>query len=217
MIDDLITPHTVDIDLNTTKTNKVIQYDLGSNTSAQTAVTPDGKSITFIGTTNKYQMKKTLQKGPPPPPNKRVACKKWKITGDILSHDTQQQIIQHDDAVIIENWPLIKQQVDLKLYSYKHQDLKKEIFQEDAFISFTETLQQLRDCNLLCAYCNEHVLVLYENVRDPHQWSLDRIDNDLGHNQGNLVIACLQCNLKRRRTKMSSFLFTKQMKLVKVG
>jgi hypothetical protein len=198
-------------------TNKVIHYDLGSTVLSQHAANPDEKTITFVGTTNKYQMKKTLHKGPPPPPNKRVACKKWKIEGDVLIHGVQQEIIQHDDAAIVELCPLIKQQVDLKLYSYKQQDLKKEMFLEDAFITFTETLQLLRECNLLCAYCNEGVLVLYENVRDPHQWSLDRVDNDLGHNRGNLVIACLQCNLKRRRTKMSSFLFTKQMKLVKVG
>lgn len=198
-------------------TNKIIHYDLGSTVSSQHALNPDEKTITFVGTTNKYQMKKTLHKGPPPPPNKRVACKKWKIGDDILAHSVQQEIIQHEDATILELCPLIKQQVDLKLYSYKQQDLKKEMFLEGAFITFAETLQHLRDCNLLCAYCNEGVLVLYENVRDPHQWSLDRIDNDLGHNRGNLVIACLQCNLKRRRTKMSSFLFTKQMKLVKVG
>jgi 5-methylcytosine-specific restriction endonuclease McrA len=197
-------------------TNKVIHYDLGSTIYSQHAANPDEKTITFVGTTNKYQMKKTLHKGPPPPPNKRVACKKWKIGDDILAHSVQQEIIQHEDATIVELCPLIKQQVDLKLYSYKQQDLKKEMFLEDDFITFAETLQHLRDCNLLCAYCNEGVLVLYENVRDPHQWSLDRIDNDLGHNRGNLVIACLQCNLKRRRTKMSSFLFTKQMKLVKV-
>jgi 5-methylcytosine-specific restriction endonuclease McrA len=204
-----------EVDKNST--NKIIHYDLGSTVSSQHAANPDEKTITFVGTTNKYQMKKTLHKGPPPPPNKRVACKNWKIEGDILIHSTQQEIIQHEDTTIIDLYPLIKQQVDLKLYSYKQQDLKKEMFLEDAFITFAETLQHLRDCNLLCAYCNEGVLVLYENVRDPHQWSLDRIDNDLGHNRGNLVIACLQCNLKRRRTKMSSFLFTKQMKLVKVG
>lgn len=206
----------IDLDTVEISTNKVIHYDLGTNSLVRTAGNPDEKTITFVGTTNKYQMKKTLHKGPPPPPNKRIACKNWKIAGNILEHETQQQIIQHEDDTIVELCPLIKQQVDLKLYSYKQQDLKKELFQEDAFITFTETLQHLRDCKLLCAYCNEGVLVLYENVRDPHQWSLDRIDNDLGHNRENLVIACLQCNLKRRRTKMSSFLFTKQMKLVKV-
>ena len=47
------------------------------------------------------------------------------------------------------------------------------------------------------------------------QWSLDRIDNNIGHNVGNLVIACLECNLKRRRRTDEKFLFTKQLNIVK--
>ena len=43
------------------------------------------------------------------------------------------------------------------------------------------------------------------------QWTLDRIDNELGHNIGNLVISCLKCNLKRRRINKNSFMMTKNM------
>lgn len=43
------------------------------------------------------------------------------------------------------------------------------------------------------------------------QWSLDRIDNDIGHDFGNLVISCLKCNLKRRRINKNSFMFTRNM------
>lgn len=149
-------------------------------------------------------------------PHKRVACKKWRIQPEMLTQSFQSSIIQMEDTDICKTYPLIKQQLELKLYSYRQQDIKKNLYQEDAFITLTDTLALLRECNLECAYCNECVFVLYENVRDPKQWSLDRIDNDLGHNSGNVMIACLQCNLKRRRTNMSSFLFTKQMKLVKV-
>ena len=47
------------------------------------------------------------------------------------------------------------------------------------------------------------------------QWSLDRINNDIGHNSGNLLIACLECNLKRRRTNKDAFMFTKNMVIIK--
>ena len=47
------------------------------------------------------------------------------------------------------------------------------------------------------------------------QWTLDRIDNDQGHTYDNVVIACLECNLQRRRTNSDKFLFTKQMKIVR--
>jgi hypothetical protein len=43
-----------------------------------------------------------------------------------------------------------------------------------------------------------------------------RINNDLGHNLKNYYLACLECNLKRRRRSDDKFLFTKQMKLVKL-
>jgi hypothetical protein len=47
------------------------------------------------------------------------------------------------------------------------------------------------------------------------QWTLDRIDNKKGHNEGNVIIACLQCNLKRRCTAKDAFMFTKNMKIIK--
>ena len=28
------------------------------------------------------------------------------------------------------------------------------------------------------------------------QWTLDRIDNNIGHSKENVVICCLKCNLK---------------------
>ena len=59
------------------------------------------------------------------------------------------------------------------------------------------------------------MFVLYENVRDPKQWSVDRINNDLGHNNDNYVLACLDCNLKRRCRSSDKFLFTKQLNIIK--
>ena len=62
---------------------------------------------------------------------------------------------------------------------------------------------------------NNYIYILYEHVREMKQWSLDRINNDIGHNNGNLVIACLECNLKRRRTNKDAFMFTKNMVIIK--
>jgi hypothetical protein len=197
------------------------------------------KSITILGTANKYQLKKMQkEKDKEKHVSKRVVCNKWFIQPELLTHAVQLQII--DGAYInsdyinsdyinsayinsandgfgnyFEKYLLFKQQIDNKIYSYGQQDMKKHLFNDGAFINFTGALQLLRDSKLTCVYCSENVFVLYENVREPLQWSLDRIDNDLGHNCGNLLIACLKCNLKRRRTNMNSFLFTKQMKLVK--
>jgi hypothetical protein len=48
-----------------------------------------------------------------------------------------------------------------------------------------------------------------------YQWSVDRIDNDFGHNIDNFHLACLECNLKRRRRTDEKFLFTKQLNIIK--
>ena len=47
------------------------------------------------------------------------------------------------------------------------------------------------------------------------QWSIDRIDNDKGHNIDNYHLSCLDCNLKRRRRTDENFRFTKQLYLIK--
>ena len=61
-----------------------------------------------------------------------------------------------------------------------------------------------------CYYCRCPVLLTYNNIRDNRQWTLDRLNNDKGHNTNNVVIACLQCNLQRGVKNNKKFLFTKQ-------
>jgi hypothetical protein len=57
--------------------------------------------------------------------------------------------------------------------------------------------------------------VLYDISREASQWTVDRINNDLGHNINNFYLACLDCNLKRRCRNDAKFLFTKQLKITK--
>ena len=59
------------------------------------------------------------------------------------------------------------------------------------------------------------MFVLYDISREKNQWTVDRIDNDTGHRDDNFHLACLECNLKRRRRTDEKYLFTKQMKLIK--
>ena len=73
----------------------------------------------------------------------------------------------------------------------------------------------MKECELSCHYCKEDVAVVYDVVREMKQWTLDRIDNDLGHTCANVVVSCLECNLKRRRTSQNAFLFTKNLTIVK--
>jgi hypothetical protein len=59
------------------------------------------------------------------------------------------------------------------------------------------------------------MFLLYEIVRELKQWTLDRIDNNNGHNSDNVVICCLECNLKRRKMSQEKFIFQKNLIIVK--
>jgi RNase P subunit RPR2 len=110
---------------------------------------------------------------------------------------------------------LAQQQIRQKINGYHTQDLEKNLFDPVEFIDMPTVMQLLKESNMLCIYCKEGVQVLYQLVREPKQWSLDRIDNTIGHNKNNVVIACLKCNLKRRCMYHEKFMFTKHLNIIK--
>lgn len=110
---------------------------------------------------------------------------------------------------------LIKQQIQQKIYGYRGQDIEKHKFDTERFIDFEGVLDLIIKCNNNCYYCKEPTQLLYENVREPKQWTLDRIDNKIGHNKNNLLIACLNCNLRRRTMHTERYVFTKQLNIIK--
>ena len=107
-------------------------------------------------------------------------------------------------------------QIKGKIQGYKTQDIQKNKLDVGKLIDLPYVVNKLIDCGLLCYYCKEPMLVWYKHTRDPKQWSLDRIDNEYGHNKGNVEISCLSCNIKRRCMYHDRFRFTKQLILTKV-
>ena len=59
-------------------------------------------------------------------------------------------------------------------------------------------------------------MLFYKESKQDNQWTLDRIDNSMGHNTNNVVISCLECNLKRRNTDLDKFKYTKQLHIKKL-
>ena len=109
----------------------------------------------------------------------------------------------------------IRQQINNKIYGYKNQDLLKSKYDESKFVDLAKILEMMLANDLKCYYCNNPVLVLYEYVREPRQWTVERIDNKFGHNKDNIEIACLNCNLHRRTMYHERYLFTKNLSIVK--
>ena len=101
-----------------------------------------------------------------------------------------------------------------KLSGYRQQDRKHEIFSATFFVSKNDVVQLFAEAGNKCTYCLHEVKTDYVS-KDKKQWTLDRIDNRMGHNRGNVVLCCLECNLKRGNGCTSEqFRFTKQLKIV---
>ena len=151
----------------------------------------------------------------------RVETKTWGLNNEELTHQVQLEFLMSDNFIqndINDKYiSKLTSHIKNKIYNYRQQDIIKKKLNEKEFVSFEETLDLLKNCNMKCCYCSSEVYILYERVREMKQWSLDRINNDIGHNSGNLVIACLECNLKRRRTNKDAFMFTKNMVIIKEG
>jgi hypothetical protein len=157
-------------------------------------------------------------------PNKTISKRKitmssnWNFNEEELSHDKQISYIEQLYNSNVDNarecnmiLTLLKQ----KLSGYSSQDKKKSRFSKDEFVNLEEIIKLLNECKNTCYYCQKRVNILYENVREPTQWSLERISNDKGHNKGNLVIACLHCNVNRKTMNQERFVFTKQLNIIK--
>ena len=132
-----------------------------------------------------------------------------------LDVDIDKNIDKNKNNTTQKNRFLLSQ-IKGKIQGYKTQDIQKNKLDVGKLIDLPYVLNKLIDCGLLCYYCKEPMLVWYKHTRDPKQWSLDRIDNDYGHNKGNVEISCLSCNIKRRCMYHDRFRFTKQLILTKV-
>ncbi len=151
---------------------------------------------------------------------KRVVCENWNFTIDDYLHENQLRMVQniYDNSYNhMDNITKIAvQQINAKISGYKQQDLLKKKYDKDEFLHLKSVIDKMIECQLKCYYCMTEMNVLYDISREMKQWTVDRIDNDKGHNINNFYLACLECNLKRRRRSDDKFLFTKQMKLIKV-
>jgi hypothetical protein len=178
------------------------------------------KKITIIGQNNRYQMKKVMKEEKKT--KIRVETEKWtKLDKINLTIEKQIEVIkkisENNYSSYDEESRIMCQQLERKISSYKQQDVEKKVLDLDKLLNLKNVIDKLIDCELNCYYCTCKMYLLYEIVRESKQWTVDRINNDLGHNNDNFVVACLECNLKRRCRTKEKFLFTQQLCIVKKG
>jgi hypothetical protein len=176
------------------------------------------KRILITGTNNRYLIKRANRVKNEV--KKREIMNKYNINPIFLNYEKQMQLIKEmydktNQEGMLQEKNILNQEIERKMSSYKQQDLLKNKYNDTEFIDIDSILKKLIDTDMQCYYCKCQVLVLYEIVRELTQWSVDRINNDEGHNRDNFVIACLNCNIKRRNTNSNKFLFTKQLNLIK--
>lgn len=147
----------------------------------------------------------------------RKECISWNFPDDYFKYSKQREIVNklylEQD---INHKKDVVSQLTKKITSYKQQDIEKNLIDDNyRIISLPELIEKLVESKLYCCYCRHKVTILYKSVREMKQWTLDRIDNDYGHTNENVLIACLDCNVRRRRLDMEKFKFTKQLKIIK--
>ena len=146
---------------------------------------------------------------------------KWSDISDNLVENEGNGLIVLLDKDIADDTcdasKMIAQHIRTKICGYAAQDREKGLFSESEFVKYQDVLDLFKTSELNCYYCKEKTMTLYEYVREPKQWTLERLDNSRGHNRDNVVLACLQCNLRRRTMASERYVKTKEMsKIVKV-
>jgi hypothetical protein len=110
----------------------------------------------------------------------------------------------------------ITREIDTKRKAYIYQDKHHKIYDPRYTVTTNRIVELLVAAELLCHYCREICQVAYKESMCRRQWTLDRIDNNYGHNDANVVIACLDCNLKRGTMDAERFRQGKQFTFRKI-
>ena len=171
----------------------------------------ENKQINITGQNNRYQIKKLTQEKTI---SKRRNISEIEKNSCFDNHELQKQLLL-DPLLHEKEYSFILSELKRKMTSYKQQDLTKDRYNSDAFINIDYVIQLLKESKLTCCFCSKNVFLLYGFTRDLKQWTLDRINNNEGHNLNNVLIACLECNLKRRTTNKDAFMFTKNLTITK--
>jgi hypothetical protein len=128
-----------------------------------------------------------------------------------MQNDIEPLSINNDIPIMLKKD--YEKEIKKKLNSYKSQDKQKNKFDKEKMITYNQIIKKLYECELKCYYCECNVVILFNKKRESIQWTLERLDNNLGHYESNTCISCLKCNLQRRTDNYEYFKNGKQLKI----
>ena len=178
------------------------------------------KKIEIIGKNNRYQIKKcTTDK-------EEKTREKYKNKKELIDNCNNNirniipsiyfKIDSSNNNLYDDYEKIVLQELKNKRNSYIQQDKKhKSVTDITDTISLEEIVEKILTSKYSCYYCKNEIMILYDKIREKKQWTLERINNSIGHTNNNCVIACFECNLKRRDSNIHNFKFTKQLKINK--
>ncbi len=133
-----------------------------------------------------------------------------------LDFDPILTMNQIQEGISNEITDLCLKEIKKKHSSYKSQDKQKHKFDVTQHITLSQLLEKLKDSQLKCYYCKKEMMLLYNKRKEQLQWTLERLNNNLGHYNENTCISCLKCNLGRRTDNHEYYKKGKTMILEKV-
>jgi hypothetical protein len=130
----------------------------------------------------------------------------------VMNHFVVDTTSEQPSSIETQNLTLnhLIRDIEAKRKAYIYQDKQHSIYDPRYSITLEQIVSLIVDSELLCYYCRDSCKLTYKEVMCRKQWTLDRIDNDYGHNHTNVVIACLDCNLKRGNMDSDRFRQGKQ-------
>ena len=78
----------------------------------------------------------------------------------------------------------------MKVQHYRRYDMSRGILDEKNLVTPLWIYGELKRLQWMCVECS----VPLTSAKGKYQWSVDRLDNDLGHTKQNCRITCLHCN-----------------------
>ena len=166
------------------------------------------KKIIISGQNNRYLINKIIKT------TKEKRKRSFLIQDMYLNIDLQYKILNNEYNEMSE---IVKQEINSKIYSYKQQDIKSNHFNCLLFITYEKVIELLKSTLCKCYYCNDNMFILYKEKNEKKQWTLDRINNEEGHNFDNVVCSCLNCNIIKKKRNHNDFFFTKNMIIDKIN